>query len=735
MAELRLTGLRTDTLAGYLGALGLFRAVSEQKDRNSTVWFEEGVPVLSVPSVDDISSLIDWVMTEWRPLPIASPWNRGSGFYGSSTKGDCTDKVKREGPEMIEATHDGRLSSYRTHLSLIREALDSYQDVQQGPAKERKTEFIRHLRARASDEAIRWIDAAYVLAPPGGEGGGKDEMAACQPLLGTGGNDAKWDFVNNFMLTLCSLVPFHGNLAVQEKDSAAKLEALLTGAAVADLTGGTTGFFDPSGVGGLNAGQGFEAKRPSNPWTLIWALEGAVLFGGAATRRLGSHGAADAAFPFQASPVAAGHGSTGRAELGNIRAEVWLPLWPEPVSLADVGSLFSEARVQVGRRRSVSGTDYARAAASLGVARGVEGMQRVGLVKRNGHNHFGISMGYFSVRSSSAVDLLRGVDGWIGQWERIVSTKEAPARFGTALSRYETAVLRLTLRPDAGRFTHVVAALGRLERELALVPPEKGPRCLSLRGDGWVREVDWAQPEVRLAISLARLSPTSDARKPLRAYLEGFDKPGAPLGKNPIIAGAQRMGPTELLVELLRRRLLETQASRQRATGGWSVARLSDVSAWINGRLDDSLLLDLIWAFACVDEDALVKGTRHMAIPSEEMPADLPRVWALIKSAFPPTGIDRDGETFLVPQDRRIIETWISGRQQESCEIATRRLRASGLNPLPLSESRVADRLSIRRAVGALVVPMGPASMRRLHWACVKPTEEEMMKSHEETAQ
>jgi CRISPR-associated protein Csx17 len=61
----------------------------------------------------------------------------------------------------------------------------------------------------------------------------------------------------------------------------------------------TSSLFDSGAVGGPNAGQGSNALPFANPWSFILALEGAIYFVGALSRRAPPESASTPSFPFQ----------------------------------------------------------------------------------------------------------------------------------------------------------------------------------------------------------------------------------------------------------------------------------------------------------------------------------------------------------------------------------------------------------------------------------------------------
>ena len=80
MPDLALEGCRPQPLMSYLKALGVFRLVAEQADFAARLWWDRaGHAVLR--SLLDAEGLERFLLDEYRPAPITSPWNAGSGYY------------------------------------------------------------------------------------------------------------------------------------------------------------------------------------------------------------------------------------------------------------------------------------------------------------------------------------------------------------------------------------------------------------------------------------------------------------------------------------------------------------------------------------------------------------------------------------------------------------------------------------------------------------------------------
>jgi CRISPR-associated protein Csx17 len=77
-----LPGLRAEPLASYLAGLGLIRVPGEQADEGATAaWTPDRLAITTM-----VPSLPLWLADEYKPTPVLSPWNGGSGWrYGICT--------------------------------------------------------------------------------------------------------------------------------------------------------------------------------------------------------------------------------------------------------------------------------------------------------------------------------------------------------------------------------------------------------------------------------------------------------------------------------------------------------------------------------------------------------------------------------------------------------------------------------------------------------------------------
>ena len=75
----RLHGCAPAPLAHYLKALGILRLVSEQVDANARGWWDGAHFRLANTLTRE--ELERFFLYRYKPTPLVSPWNKGSGFY------------------------------------------------------------------------------------------------------------------------------------------------------------------------------------------------------------------------------------------------------------------------------------------------------------------------------------------------------------------------------------------------------------------------------------------------------------------------------------------------------------------------------------------------------------------------------------------------------------------------------------------------------------------------------
>ena len=700
MHELELAGCSPEPLLAYLKALGIFRLVAEQKDKNVRAWWQNDGFVLR--STLDRDALVEFFLNEYRPTPIVSPWNGGSGFR---------PKDNSKAMDTILALDSPRFELWHKVISTGREIL-----AQQGSKK--KEWVLAQCRTRFPDEALDWLDAAYVLT----SGGSK-----FPPLLGTGGNDGRLEFSNNLMQNIVLAL----NLEARRNGPTIirnQLVAAVFNEGSPELLKRSNGFYNPGSVGGANSSVGFDGDALTNPWDYVLMFEGALLFAGAVARRLSAQSSSKAVFPFTVDNSAAGYATSADSEYGgSARAEFWAPLWDQPVNLYELTHLVSEGRAQLGRRQVSNGTNFARAVAGLGTERGVAQFQRYGFLVRNGLAYLAAPLGRFHVQrdhdTARRANVLFDMDPWLERLRSAATGRGAPAGLGPALRQIDQAIIEFCQRGQPRDLQNVLIAVGHAERWLATSSLRKAKYPvlpLNSLSREWLRHADDQTVEFRLARALASILPgQKDGQTPvgpIRENLEPVESRQRAEWKEGSTSFVWTSGDAlSNLMAVLERRCLEARmwGLEDLPLASAYSAGLDDIAAFLGGRVDEQRIADLVLPLSFVryrrrpETDTTFK---------QRAPFDLPTAYAVMKLTLLPDKFvcpefGEDQDISMEPQMPVMLR---AGRVNDAHRVASRRLTASGFRPLSTTPG-IADRSVLgRRLAAALLFPLDRGAHRAL---------------------
>lgn len=700
--SITLPGCRPVPLAAYLKALGAFRIVAEQADCDARGYWHADQFVLE-SSLSE-AGITEFFLNNYVPTPIAAPWNGGSGFYAKDNQSGIAPIVKGEAE---------RFSVYREVIALMKSILED-DAITQRPDGQAKQQLLTRLRAQLPDAALPWLDAAVLIG---------EDNPRYPPLLGTGGNDGRLDFTNNFMQRLVELLdPASGEPRV---GAAGLLDEALFAARIPAMADAAIGQFAPGNAGGTNQGSGFSGSAQINPWSFVLMLEGALLFAAAATRRLEGGESAALSYPFTVRSTGAGSGSTALGDEANARAEIWIPLWGNAVDIQELRAMLSEGRVTVGRTRARDGLDFVRAIARLGVQRGIDSFQRYAFLMRSGKAYLATPLNRFPVRANPAARLIDELEQsqWLGRFRRLARQSTAPARLTSLARALEEAIFNLA-QDDQGTSRHVqriLTLLGRIQHYLARSREgrEKCPPVPSL-SPGWLEAAQDSSNELSIAAALAGLhgrwrvdgqdrwimpmrqhmAPTTDGRYP---KWSGDDSHDVTWGGGDLHAN---------LMHTLQRRLLV--ASRQELADkplfGNRSAPLAAVADLLAGQADARRIADLLPGLALVRIPGGAEAVTDRLAP-------LPAAYRMLKPLF---CTDRqlrkakllapEAQLPLPPQIPRLL--W-NGRTREAVDLAARRLRIAGARVIgpKMLDAEVPDS---RLLLTALLVPISDRALRSL---------------------
>jgi CRISPR-associated protein Csx17 len=719
--DTELAGCTPEPLMAYLKALGILRLVSEQKDERARGWWENDVFWLR--STLDRDALEKFFLHEYRPTPIVGPWAGGSGFFSKDNKKAVT---------ALASSKSARCQAYRELINVVRSIL-AQAGIKDKPTPSQKAELLRRFRSELPQELVQWMDAALVLHSDG---------QAFAPVLGTGGNDGRLDFSQNFMVRLVML-GIHN--AAQDNLAAGWLKNALFGNVVPGLAAAAVGQFAPGRAGGPNATQGMEGDASDNPWDFVLMIEGALLLGGAAVRRLGVGLDSKAAFPFTVRASASGFASSSDSDAASGRGELWLPLWLRPATFPELKMLFGEGRAEVTGRPARDGVDFARAVAGLGVDRGVDQFIRLSFLKRSGKAFLAAPLGRVPVCQKQFVDLLRQLDPWLDRFRRACTDRNVPPRFRAALRNIEEAIFEFCVYGGPAFFQAVLIAIGHAERELAhgerFCSDKRLPPISGLTGD-WIRAANDNSPEFEVALALAGIHDAEGKIGRVRCNLEPVvawrGDNGGLVSKwaekdRAVVWNSASLSAN--LAAVLRRRLMDGERNGCVALplAAANFVSLDTVSRFLARELNEHRIEDLLWGLMLLPQ---TPGMLNRVANATNAPP-LPRAYALLKLLFLPQPIVVNGASVTIKPEPSIVSLLSAGHIGEACRIAMRRLRASGLSPLPHPRSgglvrdtewQETERLGIdgQRLASALLLPSSYASIERLRELVVRQAATEL---------
>jgi CRISPR-associated protein Csx17 len=710
MNAIMLEGCTATPLAGYLKALGVLRLLSAKYPETRGAW--RGDRFVLTTSLDR-EGIEQFFLNDYAPTPIMAPWNGGSGFYEKDNKDALLRIVRSEDP---------RLRVYQTSLAIAESALAGY-DRSASPKDDDKARLLTAIRSQLPDTALGWFDASVLLA---------GESPQYPPLLGTGGNDGRLDFTNNFMQRVLDVLPMGDDAVTQA--TVGWLQTALFAKTAPGLAKSSIGQFSPGQAGGPNASVGFDADATINPWDFVLMIEGSLLFAAAAVRRNADDPFGVLSYPFTVRAVGAGAGSLGESDVGSARGELWMPLWTQPAAYAEVQALMSEGRVALGRKPARDALDFVRAVQHLGAYRGVRSFQRYGLLMRSGKAYLAAPLARINVAEAPTSSWLDELDanGWLERFRRFANDANTANRFKTLRKRLEDRLFALAGKiPSKPEAQALLTLLGEIQSGLSVSSKARDAvRPLPRLSERWVIAADDDTPTFRVAKALAGLRGVDNDLLPMRAQLfpvhRRFDQWLTPdAGEKNRICDGTHGQLVDTLPNLLRRRLwlAERLAMPDKPLDGPAGAGLDDIAAFLRDDRMDARISDLLSGLALCDIPEDIDRSAGNGVA--------PAAFALMKLSLTPERTLRslealtEGQRLPIPAGM-LAQLAAGNHDNRAVTSAWRRLRASGLSLLfPSGALPTLAGISPKRAAAALLIPLRFGATAALTRAVLKQPETE----------
>ena len=730
---IHLTGCTPTPLANYLKALGILRLVAEQKDPNVRLWWEnEHAVIASCLSRDE---LLQFFFEEYKPTPIIAPWNGGSGFYQESKQEKKKEKkakqgiidlveqitVKSKAVQIIRDSKANRFEQYRIAIDLGKTIIDKFHLIEQ-PKKEEKYLFISNIKKLSRGNLQNWIEASSVIL--------NDEVRF-PSILGSGANDGNLDFSNNFMECILCLFDLNSGKCIASKDL---LELSIFNEHATDgLLKRTAGMYLPNSVGGVNATSSIEkAEQRTVPWDIILTIEGTIVFSSGIVKKYNSHSQGVAVAPFTVKPAGS---EAGWNDSEKERGEQWFPIWTSPTCFHEVKCIFREGRASINSKNAATASELARSIGRLGVSRGITAFERYKYLERNGKAYYAIPVGRWNVAAQAHQKVIDHAAEWLDKMERYVNGDNTSNALKSIYRSTNDAFLSVMKNASPSRWETLLIAMGELECALgasvaAKMPVSSPPPLYNLPSE-WISLLPSLEqsPELRLALSLASAcgvhikdeKPELDRYNTLRGYFLPlkfdsmkwqsfcFDSSN----KTEYVARTGHF--IKDAISILRRKLIQMNGVFPITSANNVYASLRDISAFINGNLND----DKIWALA-KPLMAISDWKSIVHISASSAKSNIPAIYSLMRLAFP-TDFKKDEK--LITADPTTLNQLLANNVRAAGQSAIRRLISSGLKPY--IQTIVADRQLSQRIAASLLFPVDSNSLGVLKSRLCKPTLED----------
>lgn len=699
--KITIPGCNPEPLSSYLKALGLFRIISLQASKNTTASWESNNFILETEL--DRQQLLSFILNEYKPSPVISPWNKGSFiFIHRRSNGIYKDIMSSNDPRIKPIQDDiGRLERMPS-LSYMHDTLIKFKNrfiSNTGNAKKDNTKkdikkildgmnnimagneeiqistlysngieevqnavdyfeknvldlnrVIAESRATLSDDFVEWADACVVLDP--------DIKKITAPLLGTGGNEGSLEYGTKFMTYVYEM------LLKSKKISGELLESCLFGTDTKNLMKDNIGKFYPGKSGGYNQGNAIESKEFFiNPWEYILLIEGLFLWSNSISKRNNPNAKNYLMSPFTVSLFQAGYPSS---EVGDAKSsETWIPIWENPIHIQELYTLFATGRAVFTNKDAKTGLEFTQAVKTFGVDRGIKQFIRYITAIRKGIGNFlSIPVSTLNIDYDEKVIHSREINSIISSFKNS-RPQNPPASYENILRNLNNAAYNFTLHTDILSAQKILIACGLAEGYASRNTNNFKP--LGKLNPIWIQYAYDDSPEFRIALAIASIN--GDIGN-FRQELEPVDE-SSTRWFNPGLWIQSWVGNTlsQKMAGVVHRRLIKAiQAeSKEIPLNGKFHVSPEEVSMYIDGALNENKIETLIPGLSMIDWSKYNADKILSSLQKTDCKYPVNRSYAIIKAAL----LD-DGDSSAI--ESRLIPLLSANRISDAVKIAERRV-------------------------------------------------------------
>ncbi|MDQ7821224.1 MAG: type I-U CRISPR-associated protein Csx17 [Candidatus Eremiobacteraeota bacterium] len=691
MMTVDLPGCKLEPFSSFFKSLGIFRILSEQVSDQIRGYWKEGIFRLEMSQNINI---IDFFIDKYKPSPILSPWNMGSGFYPYDAKGVPGNRECVKSLNQISNSADPRVREYCETIEDIRRLPGFNEKLKCSGDKDKayKSRLIQQCRNSLGENFLKWLDTAVIIDSSG--------ELSFPPVMGSGGNDGNSEFSSLFMQMIHWLILDPKNC----QKSMNLLDNSFYGKPCEDFQKYPIGFLYPGRAGGPNQGNRIVTENiPINPWEYVLAIEGVLCWNGSLSRRFASTGSISARSPFTVSNGAFGFSSASDDEKS--RGEIWLPVWKNPVTLIEFIHFISEGRAELKSKRVRSAMQFAEAVSSLGTDRGVGSFARYALLERRGNAYVTVPAGVISVKERTHNDLVREFDPVFRQFRKTENTTLL-----SHLKMLREKIYQMLMRGNASAVIDAFTVLGRINKVLSIQDHKQNSiNPIYSLTSRWIEAADDGSVELRIAAALASIQ-TEEKLGSLSAYLYGVDPINAyQWNKSSGKVSWKGSNFSRRLSYVLMRRMVDAARENAERNPLSSAVCLSarDVMAFIMNLCSDSLIEDLLFACFSIKDIRFMKTPERWKKPVYQLPVS--GEYKLLKKLFLPyIPFSISGKKQTIKPEEGIIPKLLANRISDACRTAQRRLFSSGLNP---PDVIFPDHCNGGRLAASMLIPVKTADL------------------------